>query len=220
MKVEIGRQYINKTWRFLVPCLRGHGSEFIKRFNAVFKLAAGIHDSLLDGSVLSNGRNIYVLIDIKYQPRMVDEFINYLEYQEYFKGSYCPDSDINSRKLMVIIEIPKQFENAYDMFLRGSYSKMYTSEELNILYSTVIDNDNLNDHQLTLKKDYDILLKSSLVIDEFVKKLNIEFNTVVSPEDFIDSEVELPLKKVQEIFNCKKNQEVFFNEKKDKLWQS
>jgi len=208
MNIKIGKLYVNKTWRFLAPCLRGHGDAFVKKFNPLHKLAVGIHDSLLDGSELSNGRNIYLMIDKEYKPREYKKFMEYLEYQEYFKGTYCPDSEItSSRKQIIILEIPEIFKESYDHFLKGEYSKMYSEEQIKLFFGNS-----------TKKKDFEILSRSGEALKEFVTKVNKEFNTETSIKNFDECEWELPLIKKEEIFNCQNKETVYFNEKLDKVW--
>jgi hypothetical protein len=223
MDIKIGKQYVNKTWRFLVPCLRGHGTTFVNKFNPLFKLAVGIHDTYLDGSTISNGRNIYILIDKKYKPNEYEKFMDYIKYQDYFKGEYCPDSEVvSSRKHIVIIEVPKQFNNAYDNFLQGKYSKMYSDDELKILYASILAKKSLTDDQKAKMRDYEILSKTGTDgLNTFLKSVNEEFDVIVNPSDFTtpETEWELPLKKKEEIFNYPNGKGVFFNEKLDKVWQ-
>ena len=206
MHIEIGKYYVNKTWRFLLPCLRGHGDVFVKKFNPIFKLAVGIHDTLVDGSKISKGRNIYILCDKLTQEKLYNEFIEWIRCQSYYVGDYCPDSEIiDSRKQMIVINIPEMFNDAYDNFLQGNYSVMYLDNELKALFSS-----------LERKKELNILTRNSSIIVDFIKQVNEEFKTFVNEEDFKMSELELPLKKKEEIFNCKENnQNVFFNETQD-----
>ena len=210
MHIEIGKYYVNKTWRFLLPCLRGHGDVFVKKFNPIFKLAVGIHDTLVDGSKISKGRNIYILCDKLTQEKLYNEFIEWIRCQSYYVGDYCPDSEIiDSRKQMIVINIPEMFNDAYDNFLQGNYSVMYLDNELKALFSS-----------LERKKELNILTRGTSIISDFVKQVNEEFKTSVTEEDFKMSELELPLKKKEEIFNCKENnQNVFFNETQDKVWE-
>ena len=211
MQIEIGKYYVNKTWRFLLPCLRGHGDSFVSRFQPLFKLAVGIHDTLLDGSDISKGRNIYIMIDKLYKPDLVNAFMNWVKYQEYYKGDYCPDSDfVKSRKIVIIIEVPKMFNNAYDMFLKGRYSKMYSPEHSKILFS-----------HPDRKKELDILNLSPKSKEDFIGIIRDEFDTNISITDFDEplKELELPLKTCEEIFNCNENQRVFFVEELDKVWE-
>lgn len=202
MEIQVGKNYVNKTWRFLLPCLRGHGDIFIKKFNPVFKFAVGIHDTLLDGNPLSDTKNIYLLCDKLYQPRYYEEFLNWVRNQPFYVHDYCPDADITkSRKHIIGITIPERFSNAYDMFLEGKYSQMYTTEEINVLFA--------NSERV---KERDVLLKSVSLHDEFIKSVNLEFNTDISIEDIIhnDIELELPPKLSQEVFHYKAGERVFF----------
>ena len=145
MHIEIGKYYVNKTWRFLLPCLRGHGDVFVRKFNPIFKLAVGIHDTLVDGSKISKGRNIYILCDKLTQERLYNEFIEWIRCQNYYVGDYCPDSEIiDSRKQMIVINIPEMFNDAYDNFLQGNYSVMYLDNELKALFSNLERKKELN----------------------------------------------------------------------------
>lgn len=207
MDIRIGHQYVNKTWRFLVPTLRGHGDEFVNRFNPLFKLACGVHDDLISGAEMANGRNIYVMFDTKYQPKEFSKFMDFLQYKDYYKADYCPDSEISSRKRIVILEVPKIFHNAYDMFLQGRYSEMYTQEHLDMLFN--------NENK---KREHEILNKHPRALSKFVKDVNEQFKTQTKEDDFLESEYETPLKKIEEIFNYR-GESVFFNEKIDKVWQ-
>ena len=210
MHIEIGKYYVNKTWRFLLPCLRGHGDIFVSKFNPVFKLAVGIHDTLLDNSKKSEGRSIYILCD-KFANRIAfDEFLDWIKYQDAYIADYCPDSEIlKSRKHVIIIKIPEVYNDAYDHFLKSNFSLMYLDEELKLLFSNP-----------GKKKEYDILSREPKIIEEFVKEVNKEFKTNAIVDDFKNAELELPLKKTEEIFNClQDNDTVFFNDKKDKIWQ-
>lgn len=210
MNIKIGKQYINKTWRFLVPSLQGHGTTFVNKFNPLFKLGVGIHDSYLDGAKITEGKNIYVLLDKKYRPRDFEKFMEYIRCQKFFKGEYCPDSEIlSSRKHVIILEVPEIFYNSYDKFLQGKYSEMYNSEHLNLLFSSK-----------NRKIDYEILSKTGKdALNQFKKSIDNEFNVESNLEDLEKGEWELPLKKTEEIFNCLDKDTVFFNDKIDKIWQ-
>jgi len=211
MHIEIGKYYVNKTCRFLLPCLRGHGDIFVRKFNPIFKLAVGIYDTLVDNSKISNGRNIYILCDKLTNPKEFNDFLEWVKYQECYVTNYCPDSEIlNSRKHMIVILVPEIFNDAYDHFIQGNYSLMYLDEELKLLFSNTLR-----------KKEYDVLSRNPKLIEDFVKEVNLEFKSEVNSKDFKNAELELPLKKTEEIFNYKKeNDTVYFNEKIDKLWKN
>lgn len=211
MKIQIGKEYHNKTWKYLLPCLRGYDNAFVMRFNLMYKLAVGIYDSL--HSNLAKGKYIYVLADTKYKNKSYLEFINFVRCQPYYITDYCYDADISkARRQMIVLEIPKQFHRAYYYFLKGKYSKMYTKEQLNNLYSSVLNKKVLSTEEKTRLKNYQILDNNKSIREQFIKTLNEEFNTDINGLDE-EYEVELPLKRKEEIFNCKDNYKVFINAK-------
>ena len=185
-----------------MPCLRGHGDIFVSKFNPVFKLAVAIHDTLLDDSKKAEGRSIYILCD-KFANRIAfDEFLDWIKYQDAYIADYCPDSEIlKSRKHVIVIAIPEVYNDAYDNFLQGNYSLMYLEQDLKSLFSSS-----------TKQKEYDILSRNPKIIEEFTKVVNKEFKTNAVIDDFKNVELELPLKKTEEIFNCCKDSDtIFFN---------
>lgn len=209
MNIKIGQLYVNKTWRFLIPCLEGYGKVFEDNFNTVFKLAVAIHDSYLDGASITNGRNLYIMLDKKCRPKEYLKFMEYIKYQDCFKGEYCPDGDIlTSRKNVIILEVPKIYNNAYDNFLKGKYSEMYSEEKVDLFFNTT-----------NRQEDFKILTKHQDAIINFKSKIDNLFKVDSDINEIKKGELELPLSKTEEIFNCKMLDTVYFNEKLDKVWQ-
>lgn len=218
MTIKYGRLYVNKTWRFLAPSLKYYGEEFIQKFNVVMKLAVGIHDTLLDGSQVSDDNNIYVLVDRLAKPKEFLNFINFISEQEYYIDSYSYDEVVNPRKMMIILKIPEELSGSYYHFLKGHYSKMYNRQQLRELYNNVISGKSSNQQSYL---DYEILSKTGenskkLLIDTIKEEFGKE--TRISETDIDNLEWELPLKKKEEIFNYQENTTIFFNEKADKTW--
>ena len=184
MDIKIGELYENKTWRFLVPCLHEYGNVFIKKLETVFKLGVAIHDNYLDGAELANGRNLYIMLDTKFKPKDYISFIDYIRYHESYRGEYCPNSEIvNSRKHVVILEIPEKYFKAYENFLRGKYSEMYSQNELDFLF-TKPESKNYK----ILSKTGDVYKEHKEVLEKTFKVENIDLESVKS------GEWELPLK--------------------------
>jgi len=209
MNIEIGEWYVNKTWRFLLPCLRGHGNNFVEKFNLIFKLGVAIHDIILDGSDMSEGRNILIMCDKEHKKEDYEKFLDWIKLQDYYRGSYCPNSEVEySRKEVIIIQVPKQFYSAYDYFLKGEYSKMYTEEQIEALFSSKDKKEVLN-----------ILKKTEEAGNAFVKSIENEFGEEGVPLEEIEGEYEFPLVRKEEILNCCKGDvRVYFNEQLDKNW--
>lgn len=211
MKIKNGKHYVNKTWRYLTPCLKGHGEDFISKFNSIFKLAVGIHDTLLDGSKLSNKKSIFIMCDKSYNKYNFYDFLDWVKNEPYFLGDYCPEAELKgSNKHVIILEIPEKYHKAYDSFLRAKYSQMFTKEEVSSLFSSP-----------GKKEEKYVLLKHRAGVLNLIKSINKEFdcNYKLEDYDYSGEELELPLNKCQEIFNCHKEQTTYFNEKIDKVWQ-
>lgn len=215
MNIKKGHFYENKTKRFLFPSLRGHGNVFVKKFSKVHKLAVGIHDSILDGSDLSNERTILVMLDKTYVPKIYQEFMSWLQYQPYYKGTYCPDPDFRtSFKQIIVLNIPELFYNAYDSFLEGKYSNMYSKDEVDSLFITKLNKENA-------KRDYGILTKSQEAYNKFFEKNKEIFNAKkLEKSTFQPDDYEFPLVMKEEIFNYNKGERTFFNTELDKVWST
>lgn len=206
MEIIINKRYRNKTWRYLLPCLRGHGQHFIDLVNEVMKLAVGVHDTLLDGSPMSQSRNVYILCDKKERERFFYRFLDYARRQNYYVTDYCPDSNIKSRKHMVVIKVPAHYNGAYDHFLKGEYSKMYSKRELEILFGMP-----------TRRDDYQVLAQTTDAMQDFIAVVAREYGTILQPKDLIGAEYDLPLKRCEEVFHCDKSENrEFFQTSLDK----
>lgn len=210
MEISIGNFYSNKTWRYLIPSLRGLGETFILKFNPVIKLAVGIHDSLLDNSQLSDKRSVYILCDTESSPAKFKEFYEYVKNQDYYVTSYCPDSEIlKSRKRMIVIEVPERFHEAYDHFLQGNYSQMYLKDEINLLFSSPIR-----------WKDRQVLERTLEAKTDFTKAVKDEYETEVSSADLNLAEFDFPLKIQEEVFHYEdKYETVYFSPNTKKKWE-
>lgn len=204
MKIEIGKRYVNKTWKYLVPCVAGHGDAFTRMFNNVFKLCTGIFDMNCGGQY--KGRNIFVLVDNAYRKHYVDRFVNYLDKQHYFKGTYTFGPDTRTRKQMIVIEVPEQYRKSYDMFVQGKYGKMYTERELKELFSEVDGyGKHMSSSQKSVADTYDVLGMKKPGMEYLRQQVYKEFGVAIDPNGFDvpPSEYDLPLKFSEEVFNYK-----------------
>ena len=191
MQIEIGKYYENKTWKFLIPCLRGHGEEFVTKLIPTFRLAAGIYDEKLNDKKQFTDRTIFLLFDIDNNPTAFQTFYEWIKKQKYYVHSYCPDRSMeSSSRKMIVIKIPEIFNNAYDNFIIGKYSEMYSKEHIEILF-------NFPNRQ----GEYGILNLEPWAKEEFIKKLNEEFLTSIDVFDDDIKEIELPPILSEEVFN-------------------
>lgn len=197
MKIEFGKALDNKTWRYLIPCLRGHGEVFVNKFNnEIFKLGYGISDSSLEGSkILENKRPIFIMLDKAVLPKKFNDFMDWVKYQPYYITDYSTDIINTPRLHMLVLDTPEEYYKAYDKFCVGLYSEMYTKDQL----------DKLFDNKDTMQ--YKILSKSSEYSDIFLEKVEKEFNVIfqgLDKQEFLNTaEYEFPysLNSEEEIFN-------------------
>lgn len=188
MQIEIGRHYINKTWKYLRPCLKQYGSVFEAKYGSVFNLAVGIHDCLLDGTEYENQHLIYLLFDRKNNVKAYQSFMNWIVNQHYYVLDYSFDDTLEGRKQMVVLKIPVFFEEAYEAFKKGAYSQMYSSEQIAYFFKD--------------KEDIiDILNRTSKAKENFKKKIFTSFGTTISETDLIGAELDFPVEKKKEFFN-------------------
>jgi hypothetical protein len=197
MKIEVGKLYCNKTQRYLVPALNFYGSTLKTKFNLVFKLGFGIHDSLMDGSHLEGQKNIYIMIDKLVRPEMFNNFMDWIKHQEYYVTDYdCESPDETyRRKHMLVIAFPPSMEDSYMKFLEGKYSKMYTKNEVRDLFS--------EEHK---KPAREILLRHPNAKHQLKAMVRETFGTWLEDRDLVcDSwEYDLPPTKSEEFFNYKR----------------
>lgn len=209
MKLEVSKFYKNKTRLFLLPCLLHNGPEFQMRFNRVYKFAVGIHDTSLNNHNLTEEPLIYILLDKELSRKYFTEFINWLKGQDYFVKDYVSSPDLSSRKHMIILRIPKLYHNAYQAFMNGRYSEMYTEEQKVLLFKE-------HHRQKALKvidKTHDALL-------DYVQQINAIFEHDLTPAQAKEhSEYAFPLIPQHEIFNYSGTvDDREFNKNYNKVW--
>ena len=174
IKIQLGQVTMNKTARFIKPCLRHYGEDFVKKLSSIFKLAYGIGDMLINDKI---EQHIFILIDTKKCTKQFVDVIDWLRNQDYYENDYAADHLIKGRLHMLVIKLP---DNMIDMdsFLLGKYSKMY-------LDSDVIE--------LLSDNDRSIVIKDNNYRVKFVKKLNDYFESNLKLEELNqEAELELP----------------------------
>ena len=186
MQIEIGKVYKNKTWKFLLVCLKGYGDVFVRKFNPLFKLGMGVGDDYMKDVECCQGKNLFIMIDKLSYEKLSEDFLRYVRYQTYYKYDYA----IGNRKHMIVLSIPEIFEDAYDQFMEGRYSMMFSQENVKLLFSSS-----------ERKEEYGILMKEEETRKKFIKKVNEEFGTSVQTFDTFLKEYEFPPNMKEEIFN-------------------
>lgn len=190
MKLEPGTIYFNKTVKYLVPALNFYGPMLKTKLGLVSLMGIGIFDMSLEGSHLEGQKNIYFLINKAHQVNLFQDFLHWLKYQDYYVTDYHFDPSEHSNRHMVVLSFPYEMSAAYDLFLKGKYSKMYTKEELDLYFGA---------KPLALK----VLKRTDIAKREFKKQVFDTFGTLLEEEDFSREvfEYDFPPTKEEEFFN-------------------
>lgn len=195
MEIQNNKLYENKTWQYLLPCLKHYGSTFVGYLNSIFKVAVGIKDNNFE----VDDRVIYLLIDTTISKNSFLEFLEWVRVRDYYISDYLYDNTENKEKHMVVVKIPEIHYETYDNFLKGNYSKMYTTEQKNLYFYLAPDNKNkslVNRVQNILV----VLNRDKEYQNLFLNKLNEEFGTSLRVEDIKDFELDYPPKLKEETF--------------------
>ena len=199
MEIKIGSLYVNKTLKYLVPILKCYGKPLEAKINSVFKLAFGIHDTYLDGSEVSENRCIYILCDKEYKKDNFFTTLEWLRCQEYFVNDYIFSSNPNSRFHMIILKFPEPYNNAYDNFLVGKYSKMLPPLE--------VDNFFLNQEVKSIMKGIKTPINETQLLQEIELVFGVSKDVL---EGVTLEELDLPITIKQEVFNYDTKQQGYF----------
>lgn len=194
MDIQIGKLFINRTVKYLVPGLNFYGSTLKTKLNLVFKLAFGVHDSLIEGSHLEGQKNIYILVDKLVRPDLFQNFMDWVKHQEYFVTDYAYDAimEAHSRKHMIVLAYPPTMGDSYEKFLLGKYSKMYTKKEITSFFA-----------EESKKEVRQVIVKTIHAKIRFIALIKETFGTILEEQDFLTGywEYDLPPNEEEEFFN-------------------
>lgn len=158
----------NRTFTYLLPCLREYGEEFLTMYASVLKLAIGLKDVAIGDQYQ---QHLFILIDSRIYKKKFLPFLYWIREQEYYQDDYVFGDIKISPCHMIVIKIPANHVESIIKFSQGKYSEMYSQlkiEELFFKYPEV---------QKILTKDRVYRIK-------FVRNLNKEFNTTLNTDDY------------------------------------
>lgn len=202
MKIQIGEVYLdkvtnqktiipNKTWKYLLPCLRVYGDEFINKINSVFKVAVGLGDIILDNSNIVYQKHLFILIDTEIANKFFLKFIKYVRnLDNIYEDDYVYDNIQKSKYHMVILKLPEEFYDSLNKFKKGEYSKMFSKENIDKLFVSYphIKKVFIKDH------NYKVFFT-----EKVNKRFNLQAEYKIRPEEW-EGELDFPPDD-KEIFN-------------------
>lgn len=190
-KIQVGEILLNKTKKYLSPCLNAFGKDFEIRFDSVWKVAMGIGDILtINSEEAQFDKHIFILIDTNQNLNTSNNFRDWLlEQEDIYANDYAFDHIRNGNLHMLVIKIPEQYSEAFNKFKVGEYSKMYTIEEARQLFR----------NKPSLLK---VVIKDHSYKIEFSKQLKELYDVNILPETIDDTfEYDLPPYLAEEFFN-------------------
>lgn len=192
----------SKTYRYLYPCLTAY-PDLIEFLNTVKKSNVKLFDFNLEGvsDITPFDYNIFIQIygDNVVLESQVVKTINHIRKAPYYVYDYCVDTPlekVNTTYLshMIVVKIPHKYRKAYDEFLLGNYSKMYSKEEVKTLFKNDI-----------WEKEYSKVVSADfMAITTLMSSVKNTFDTEVLPDNIM--EYDLPLLWGEETLNYKKEQ--------------
>jgi hypothetical protein len=187
MKIQLGQIVMNRTKKYLAPCLKVYGETFTKKIHGVFKVAMGVGDIITVKSNILFEKHIFILCQVN--SVAFPPFLKWIKDQEMYEEDYAFD-DISSGVLhMVIIKLPEQCYETYETFKRSEFSHMYSKQDLERFF------DQKSDVIKILIKDHNYKMEFSMYLQK-------EFNVDINPEEITDDfELDIPWLEHEEIFN-------------------
>lgn len=177
----------NKTREYLLPCIKEYGPAFIRKFNDIFKVAIGIGDIVVINRGLSYEKHLFILLDTTIANTHFIRFLEWIRSEYMYQDDYVFGDIQKSKHHMIVIKFPEKFHEVISKFYKGKYSEMFKQGDIETYFSK------LPDTQKILIKDHNYKII-------FVKKLNSEFGTQITPDEY-DGELDFPPRPDQEVFN-------------------
>jgi hypothetical protein len=183
---------INKTWKYLVPCVTYLDQEFIAAINSdklvKTQVMAGDFVAIKCGIDYSN----HLFIVLKNNVHL-SAFLDFFREQKCYENDYPYDEFRKYKEHVIVIKFPDNVQEKADCFFKSMFSKMYTETEQSEFF--------LNS---PLRRNmHHVVSKNVLYMKKFIDALNKEFDTDLSKEDFEDynGELDTPLRKEMEFLN-------------------
>lgn len=189
MKIQVGSIAMNKTKKYLLPCLKYYGEDFEQKFHAMWKWAVGIGDIITIKSNVQFEKHIFILADMKRNTETFNDFQLWIREQPYYADDYAFDNLLTGHLHMFVVKLPEKFYDAFETFKKSEFSKMFSHKDLYDFFS-----DKPDVVQVVIK-DHEYKLK-------FAKQLQEQFNVYLREDEIDDKfELDLPVNPDEEFFN-------------------
>jgi hypothetical protein len=203
MEIKKDSLIVNKTRKYLYPIINYYGDKFVGIMNSLNKAGIGIGDMILERSGITHERHLFILINLKktYLSGVnFPEVLNLLREHHSYEDDYR--YDLTGKYHMIVIKIPDKYVSSFENFKQSQFSKMFSEEEIDLLFKNKIKNDDyqkqINDIKSILKKDVEYQKEfRKLISQKFKMKLE-----EIHP-DALTGELDFNIKNKEEKFNYK-----------------
>jgi len=203
MEIKKDSLITNKTRKYLYPIINYYGDKFVGIMNSLNKAGIGIGDMILERSGITYERHLFILINLKktYLSGVnFPEVLNLLREHHSYEDDYR--YDLTGKYHMIVIKIPDKYISSFENFKQSQFSKMFSEEEIDLLFKNKIKNDDyqkqINDIKSILKKDVEYQKEfRKLISQKFKMKLE-----EIHP-DALTGELDFNIKNKEEKFNYK-----------------
>lgn len=203
MEIKKDSLIINKTRKYLYPIINYYGDKFVGIMNSLNKAGIGIGDMILERSGITHERHLFILINLKktYLSGVnFPEVLNLLREHHSYEDDYR--YDLTGEYHMIVIKVPDKYISSFENFKQSQFSKMFSEEEIDLLFKNKIKNDDyqkqINDIKSILKKDVEYQKEfRKLISQKFKMKLE-----EIHP-DALTGELDFNIKNKEEKFNYK-----------------
>lgn len=173
-----GKANVNNTgYMYILPCLRAHGEELMRKLRKVYKLGVAVGD---DNDDLPIGEYIYIVIDTtarnKFYLNVFSDFMQWVREEPYYKKDYT----LSERAHVLVLRYPDEFYDICTKLSENKYLGLYTKEQLDLFY---------RDEYISMtaqmkEKIYNVVIGNPEYFPTFVKEVNEKFAVCLSEDDF------------------------------------
>lgn len=169
---------INRTERYLSPVLNTFPKTFVAEFNKAIHLLEGFYLYDVDYYKAKRWKEPKPFLFLKYKKdKDLKWFLQHARGSKWYQDDYPLDL---SSKIGVLLKVPPDFHPAYDHFIKGSYSKMYTEAEQRKVGINPIRNGNVNMTWAVMNKDM-------VALDYYKEVIRVVYatnHTANNPEEY------------------------------------
>lgn len=201
IKIQLGKIFMNRTRKYLMPVLKDYGSDFSSKINNLFKVAVGIGDIIVDNCGIHHEFHLFILVDTLSNTSNFISLLDDIRRHSSYEDDYVYGNITKSRYHMIVVKIPDNYHFSLGKFKKGRYSQMYNESDLKKLFS--FDSEKVTNEYRKIQK---VLIKDHNYKFEFAKIIQQEFDIPDYSSDDIgdESEFDFPLLNIEEIFSLKK----------------